>query len=154
MAVLNYFVKDKPRLQALVLLSMFGPILCENTDDLYGGEDLCVCLTFDQIHILEELYNHTDWEVLTEIAPSDFQEGKKMFSTLAQAICSCMAYSTVWKERMSSDVLDMLFQTPNLWMQETIAAFLLFCSENAILHYVGSMIETEEADQRRWRLTR
>jgi len=143
LAVLNYFVKDKPRLQALVLLSLFGPV-CEDTDDHYGGEDLSMVLTFDQLHMLEELNNHTDWELVAEIAPDDFHEGKKMFFTLAQAICSCMSYSTVWKEGMSSDVLDMLFQTPNLWMRENIAGFLLFCSENAILHYIGGMIETEE----------
>ena len=146
MAVLNYFAKDRPWLQALVLLSMFGPI-CEDTDDHYGGEDLSMILTFDQLHILEELNNHTDWELVTEYSPDDFHEGKKMFFTLAQAICSCMSYSNVWKEGMSSDVLDMMFQTPTLWMRENIAGFLLFCSENAILHYVGSMIETEEDDQ-------
>ena len=145
LAVLNYFARDNPRLQALVLLSMFGPI-CE-FDDHFGGEDLCVFLTFDQQHILEELYNHTDWDVLTEIDSSDFDTGKKKFVTLAQAICCCMANSIAWKQKMSSDVLDMLFQTPKLWMSTNIVGFLLFCPEFAILHYVGRMIETEEDDQ-------
>lgn len=146
MAILNFWGKDEPRLQALILLSMFGPI-CEDTDDHYGGEDLTMILSFDQMHILEELNNHTDWELVTEIAPEDFHEGKKMFFTLAQAICSCMSYSNFWKEEMSSIVLDIMFRTPTLWMRENIAGFLLFCSESAILHYVGSMIETEEDDR-------
>ena len=37
-----------------------------------------------------------------------------------------------------------LFKTPNEWIRDNVAGFLLFCSENIILYYIGGMIETEE----------
>ena len=67
-----------------------------------------------------------------------------MFFNLAQAICSCASYCETWKEEMVTDVLNAMFQIPTVWNRDNIAGFLLFCSENLILHYVGEMIESEE----------
>ena len=67
-----------------------------------------------------------------------------MFFNLAQAVCSCASYCETWKEDMVTDVLNAMFQLPTVWNRDNIAGFLLFCSENLILHYVGEMFESEE----------
>ena len=56
-------------------------------------------------------------------------QGKEMFYTLAQAVCSCMTAVPAWKETMMASMLDSLFNIPASWKRENVAGFLLFCSE-------------------------
>jgi hypothetical protein len=78
---------------------------------------------------LEETHNHTDWDSFSDVSPDDFHEGKTMFYTLAQAVCSCITYNKQWKDEMVSEVLDYMFQIPKPWLKENVAGFLLFCNE-------------------------
>ena len=152
------------KLSAIILLSAFGPA-CDQVDEHYDKENV---LTRSQRGVLEDIYNHTDWESISDSVPGKtntyqliiayffmkpmdlllisetFFEGKNMFFNLAQAICSCASYCETWKEEMVTDVLNAMFQIPTIWNRENIAGFLLFCSENLILHYVGELMESEE----------
>lgn len=155
MAIIKYYIGiyHNSRAQATLFLLAFG-IGCDDSNDHYKNSK---SLSLFQRGILDDLHNHTDWDCLTESVPEDFHEGKKMFLTLAQAICSCMQQKRAWKEEMLSSVLNDMFSIPTVWLRENIAAFLLFCSENVsflsnvilmlsylinqvILHYVGGMI--------------
>ena len=46
-----------------------------------------------------------------------------------------------------TDILDEMFCIPGPWMRENIAGFLLFCSEQLIMTYVGDLIVTEDEEK-------
>ena len=69
----------------------------------------------------------------------DFGDGKKMFLTLAQAICCCLTHDPVWKDNVLSDMLDEMFQIPGEWLRDNVASFLLFCNESVSLNYYISL---------------
>ena len=87
-------------------------------------------LSYYQCSILGDLHNHTDWDCFTDLIPTDFGEGKKMFLTLAQSICCCIPHNSDWKANALSDMLDEMFKVPGDWTRDNIAAFLLFCNES------------------------
>lgn len=134
MATLKYFIGThcQPRAQAIFFLVTFG-YACDDGNDHY---DDSASLSFYQRAILEDIHNHTDWDCFGEYVPEDFHDGKKMFLTIAQAICSCMLHDPSWKNEMLSPVLNEIFKIPSPWRHENIASFLLFCSES-VRSYLG-----------------
>lgn len=143
LSVMKQYVGDKPHQQAMVLLLLFGPA-CQDSLTHY---DQPSGLTVTQKKVLTELNNHTDWDAFVYTSPIDFREGKEMFYTLAQAICSCLTASPQWKDEMVCDVIDHMFTLPEVWRRDNVAGFLLFCSEALILHYLQSMLVTGETEK-------
>jgi len=127
----NYLGGDDLSRQAMLFVLMFGPP-CQ--DNMGHHEDLPEALNDSQKLMLNELNNHADWGAFTESTADDFHEGKEMFYTLAQAVCSCLSASAKWKQETCYRLLEELFVTPRGWMAENVAGFLLFCSEALILH--------------------
>merc|ERR1712025_262227 len=103
-ATMEYFDDNIPgntaKLSAIILLSAFGPS-CDQIDDHYDKDN---DLSRTQRGVLEDVFTHTDWELMSDMVPETFFEGKKMFFNLAQAICSCASYCETWKEEMVTDV--------------------------------------------------
>ena len=124
---MDYFVCNNAKSQAMLFLVMFGPPCPDNQQHYAHLDD--EKLTQTQKVILNELNNHTEWESFTESVTEDFHEGKDMFYSLAQAICSCLSASLKWKREKVCDVLEAMFTTPSQWKRENVAGFLLFCSE-------------------------
>lgn len=143
LAIIKYFVGNEPRQQGMVFLLMFGPP-CQDAQDHYDQPE---SLTQNKTMILTELNNHTDWERFVENVPEDFYEGKEMFYSLAQAICSCLSASGSWKADSASQVLEEMFTIPHKWKRENVAGFLLFCSEALILHYIKAKLDNGKEDQ-------
>ena len=143
LATINQLIGNHARQQAIFFLTVFG-FVCEDSADHWGEPSE---MTVAQKLMFEELNNHTDWQAYIEWAPGDFHEGKNMFSILSQAICSCMSYNQQWKDSIMTDILDEMFCIPGPWMRENIAGFLLFCSEQLIMTYVGDLIVTEDEEK-------
>ena len=116
LTTMKHFVGDNVKSQAIFLLIAFG-YTCDDTNDHYTKPDT---LSYYQRNLLEDIHNHTDWECYGELPPDDFHDGKKMFYSLAQAICCCMSYSIKWKEEMLSKVLRKIFSTPKPWLLSLI----------------------------------
>ena len=53
------------KLSAIILLSAFGPA-CDQVDEHYDKENV---LTRSQRGVLEDIYNHTDWESISDSVP-------------------------------------------------------------------------------------
>jgi len=138
MATLKYFIglDSEPRPQAIFFLTIFG-LSC---DDIATHYEKPNTLSHYKMNILDDLHNHTDWTSFTDMMPFDFRDGRKMFLVLAQAICCCLTHESEWKNNMLSPMLDEIFKIPGEWLRENVAAFLLFCNETLILHYIGDMI--------------
>lgn len=143
LAILEYFVGEDHKQQAMVFLLMFGPA-CQDAQDHYDQPE---SLSPSKIMLLAELNNHTDWERFAESIPEDFYEGKEMFYSLAQAVCSCISASSEWKDQHVNNVLHEMFSIPLKWKRENIAGFLLFCSEALILHYIERKLDSGKEDQ-------
>lgn len=143
LATINHLIGNHARQQAIFFLTVFG-FVCEDSVDHWDEPSE---MTVSQKLMFEELNNHTDWQAYIEWAPSDFHEGKNMFAVLSQAICSCMSYNQQWKDSILTDVLDEMFCIPGPWLRENIAGFLLFCSEQLIMAYVGDLIVTEDEEK-------
>jgi len=143
LSLMRYFVGNDSRQQAMLFLLMFGPA-CQDSQDHYDHPET---LTQGKAIILTELNNHTDWERFVDNVPEDFHEGKEMFYTLAQAICSCLSACGKWKKEAASQVLEEMFAIPQRWKRENIAGFLLFCSEALILHYIQTKLDKCQEDQ-------
>ena len=117
--------------QATILSLMFGPSCSENTTYYKSKEDYNE-LTPNQKIVINEIINNTNWSVFIEDVANTYHEGKAMFYTLAQAVCSLSP--AAWRSEMSVAVIDALFQTPKPWVSQNRAGFLLFCSETLITH--------------------
>ena len=143
LATIKQLIGPNARQQAIFFLSVFG-YACEDSGDHWEEPSE---MTISQKMMFEEINNHTDWQAYVEWAPSDFHEGKNMFAVLSQVICSCMSYNKQWKDSILTDVLDQLFTVPGPWLRENIAGFLLFCSEQLIMTYIGDMIVTEDEEK-------
>ena len=135
MTTLKFFLGPQPlpRNLAIFFLAIFG-FACEDLLDHYEES---TTLSYYQYSILADLHNHTDWDCLTDLIPIDFGDGKKMFLTLAQAICCCLTHDPVWKDDVLSDMLDEMFQIPGEWLRDNVASFLLFCNESVSLNYTS-----------------
>ena len=133
MTTLKFFLGPQPlpKNLAIFFLAIFG-FACEDLLDHYEES---TTLSYYQYSILADLHNHTDWDCLTDLIPIDFGDGKKMFLTLAQAICCCLTHDPVWKDNVLSDMLDEMFQIPGEWLRDNVASFLLFCNESVSLNY-------------------
>jgi hypothetical protein len=133
MTTLKFFLGPQPlpKNLAIFFLAIFG-FACEDLLDHYEES---TTLSYYQYSILADLHNHTDWDCLTDLIPIDFGDGKKMFLTLAQAICCCLTHDPVWKDNVLSDMLDEMFQIPGEWLRDNVASFLLFCNESVSLDY-------------------
>jgi len=143
LAIIKYYVENNPKKQAMVFLLMFGPP-CQDAQDHYDHPE---SLNPNQTKILMELNNHTDWERFADNVPEDFYEGKEMFYTLAQALCSCLSAGSNWKNKFASQVLEEMFCIPQKWKRENVAGFLLFCSEGLILHFIQTKLRSGKQDQ-------
>jgi len=143
LAIVKYYVGNNPKHQAMIFLLMFGPP-CQDAQDHYDHPET---LTPNQTKILTELNNHTDWERFVDNVPEDFYEGKEMFYTLAQALCSCLSAGKNWKRTYAAQVIEEMFTIPQKWKRENVAGFLLFCSEGLILHFIQSKLKTGKEEQ-------
>jgi len=143
LAIIKYYVGSNPKQQALIFLLMFGPP-CQDAQDHYDQPET---LTPNKTKILMELNNHTDWERFVDNVPEDFYDGKEMFYTLAQALCSCLSTSSCWKHKSACRVLEEMFLIPRKWKRENVAGFLLFCSEGLILHFIQTKLESGKENQ-------
>jgi len=126
-------VGDHPAKQAQLFYLAFGPPCPDGNSHVYEPDSVCdgCC------KVMKELHNHADWDRFAEYSPEDFHDGKEMFYSLAQAICSCMSAVNHWAENMLAKVLDELFiNSQRLWKRENVAGFLLFCSEKVSRHNV------------------
>ena len=123
--------------QATILSLMFGPSCSENTTYYKSKEDYNE-LTPNQKIVINEIINNTNWSVFIEDVANTYHEGKAMFYTLAQAVCSL---SPAWRSELSVAVIDALFQTPKPWVSQNRAGFLLFCSETLITHYLRTKLQ-------------
>ncbi len=127
--MLKKLVRYIPESQAHVFFLLFGPSCADgqshhdNQPGLWEGFRL----------IMNDLDNHADWDAFVDNSADDFHEGKEMFYTLAQAVCSCMTAVRPWKEECLVPVLDHLFCIPRPWKRENVAGFLLFCSEKVMM---------------------
>ena len=138
------------RKQAMLLFMAFGP-KCE--DNMAHFEDAYVgpCAV---VEILNEVYNHADWNVFVDDVAGDFDEGKALFFPLTQAFCSLMAASPEWTATMMPDVVDALFtlsadrDDPRPWNRENRAGFLLFCSEPLIKKYLIKKLDDDEEENK------
>ena len=128
MATLKYFIglESQPKPQAIFFMAIFG----YSCDDIGTHYERPKTLSYYQMNILDDLHNHTDWTSFTDMMPTDFRDGKKMFLVLAQAICCCLTHAPEWKNNMLSPMLDEIFKIPGEWLRENVAAFLLFCNES------------------------
>ncbi|TRY63560.1 hypothetical protein TCAL_08697 [Tigriopus californicus] len=132
LTIIRRFVWQSPRAEAMTFFLLFGPT-CDDNVSHYEALGL---VNRSQRVVMEELNNHADWSRFEDSNPEDFHEGKAMFYTLAQAICSCVNANKKWRTEHVNRVLDELFKVPRPWRRDNVAGFLLFCSEKLILDYL------------------
>ena len=78
LATMEYFDDHIPgntaKLSAIILLSAFGPS-CDQIDDHYDKDN---DLSRSQRGVLEDVFTHTDWELLSDMVPGikDFDNCK------------------------------------------------------------------------------
>lgn len=132
LTIIRRFVWQSPRAEAMTFFLLFGPT-CDDNVSHYEALGL---VNRSQRIVMEELNNHADWSRFEDSNPEDFHEGKAMFYTLAQAICSCVNANKKWRTEHVNRVLDELFKVPRPWRRDNVAGFLLFCSEKLILDYL------------------
>merc|ERR1712029_463678 len=140
LAIMDFFLGPRPltkkaKGQATILSLIFGPSgSATHFESLEGFNEL----TPNQKFVINEIMNHTNWSVFIEDVANTYHEGKAMFYTLAQVVCSL---SPAWESEMSVAVIDELFQIPKPWVSQNRAGFLLFCSEALVTHYLGTKLQ-------------
>jgi len=143
LAIMDFFLgpqdclTKKAKGQATILSLMFGPSCIENATHYKLLEEWNELTPYQKI-VFNEIINHTNWSVFIEDVANTYQEGKLMFYPLAREVCSL---SPAWRSEMSVAVIDALFQTPEPWVSQNRAGFLLFCSEALITHYLRTKLQ-------------